>query len=465
MLKNYSSIAAISSPPGKGGVAIIRVSGEDALELVSKVFFPANKKSFTEASPRVQTYGYIIDGGQRIDDCLATYFPAPHSYTGENIVEIGCHGGVLVTSLVLETILKAGARHAEAGEFTRRAFINGRLSLTEAEAIGNLLEAQSREQVSLAGSTSRRALTSAIEKIRESLVNLMSSIYARIDYPDEDLGDFSDTEVRAALHEARAKAITLSETYRTGRAVSEGISAVIVGKPNVGKSSLYNAILGEDRAIVTSIAGTTRDVLSERIPLGKIMLRLSDTAGIRDKDDADMIESIGIEKSREKLKESELIFAIFDTSRDFDEEDAQLIEEIKKASGTKIAILNKCDLQKKFNERNLEGIFTEILSISAKESTPAEINSTLASLVNRLFTDEKIIIGDGAVISSARQNASLQRAIEAMDVAINNLDQGFPQDLVSGDIEQALEAISELDGRSVSEEIVADIFSKFCVGK
>jgi tRNA modification GTPase len=319
--------------------------------------------------------------------------------------------------------------------------------------------------VSLAGSTSRRALTSAIEKIRESLVNLMSSIYARIDYPDEDLGDFSDTEVRAALHEARAKAITLSETYRTGRAVSEGISAVIVGKPNVGKSSLYNAILGEDRAIVTSIAGTTRDVLSERIPLGKIMLRLSDTAGIRDKDDADMIESIGIEKSREKLKESELIFAIFDTSRDFDEEDAQLIEEIKKASGTKIAILNKCDLQKKFDEKNLEGIFTEILSISAKESTPAEINSTLASLVNRLFTDEKIIIGDGAVISSARQNASLQRAIEAMDVAINNLDQGFPQDLVSGDIEQALEAISELDGRAVSEEIVADIFSKFCVGK
>ena len=465
MLKNYSSIAAISSPPGKGGVAIIRVSGEDALELVSTVFYPMSGKSFTEAKPRVQTYGLIIDSGERIDDCLATYFPAPHSYTGENIVEIGCHGGILVTSLVLEAILKAGARHAEAGEFTRRAFINGRLSLTEAEAIGNLLEAQSREQIKLSSAPSRRALTEAIANIRTSLISLMSSIYARIDYPDEDLGDFTDGEVRASLEKIRAEAKGLSETYRTGRAIGEGISATIVGKPNVGKSSFYNAVLGEERAIVTSQAGTTRDVLSERIPLGKVMLRLSDTAGIRDKRDADMIESIGIEKSREKLQESELIFAIFDNSREFDREDEELLSAVKEAKGTKVAIINKCDLEGKFDESRLKNSFSEVMHISARTEGSAQINSALAALVNALFTDERLEIGDGAVISSARQNASLCRALEAMDTAINNLGAGFPQDLVSGDIEIALEAISELDGRAVSEEIVADIFSKFCVGK
>ena len=464
MLKNYNCIAAISSPPGKGGVAIIRISGEDALQLAAEVFFPASGKSFLEARPRMQTYGFIIDGGERIDDVLATYFPAPHSYTGENIVEIGCHGGILVTSLVLEAILKKGARAAEAGEFTKRAFINGRLSLTEAEAIGNLLEAQSREQVKLASSTSRKNLTDAIADIRRDITDVMSSIYARIDYPDEDLGDYTDGEVRDRLNSIRKKAMVLRNTYKTGKAIREGVSTVIVGKPNVGKSSLYNAILGEDRAIVTDVAGTTRDMLSESIPLGKVMLRLSDTAGIRELEGVDLVESIGIEKSEKALAESELIFTIFDLSREFDAEDEKLIESVKAANGAKIAILNKSDLPQKFDESKLEGIFIESIKVSAR-GDGAELCEKLAGLVNALFTDEKIVIGDGAVISSARQNASLTRAIEGIDVALENLDSGFPQDLVSSDIERALEAISELDGRAVSEEIVADIFSKFCVGK
>ena len=464
MLKNYNCIAAISSPPGKGGVAIIRISGEDALQLAAEVFFPTSGKSFLEARPRMQTYGFIIDGGERIDDVLATYFPAPHSYTGENIVEIGCHGGILVTSLVLEAILKKGARAAEAGEFTKRAFINGRLSLTEAEAIGNLLEAQSREQVKLASSTSRKNLTDAIADIRRDITDVMSSIYARIDYPDEDLGDYTDGEVRDRLNSIRKKAMVLRNTYKTGKAIREGISTVIVGKPNVGKSSLYNAILGEDRAIVTDVAGTTRDMLSESIPLGKVMLRLSDTAGIRERKGVDLVESIGIEKSEKALAESELIFTIFDLSREFDAEDEKLIESVKAANGAKIAILNKSDLPQKFDKSKLEGVFIETIKVSAR-GDGAELCEKLAGLVNALFTDEKIFIGDGAVISSARQNASLTRAIEGIDVALENLDSGFPQDLVSSDIERALEAISELDGRAVSEEIVADIFSKFCVGK
>jgi tRNA modification GTPase len=464
MLKNYNCIAAISSPPGKGGVAIIRISGEDALALAAEVFFPASGKSFFEAKPRMQTYGYIIDNGEKIDDVLATYFPAPHSYTGENIVEVGCHGGILVTSLVLEAFLKKGARAAEAGEFTKRAFINGRLSLTEAEAIGNLLEAESREQVKLASAPSRKKLGEAIGDIRVDLVSLMSSIYARIDYPDEDLGDYTDGEVREKLLETRKKATRLKDTYKTGKAVREGISTVIVGKPNVGKSSLYNALIGEDRAIVTDIAGTTRDMLSESIPLGRVMLRLSDTAGIRDRKMVDLVESIGIERSEKALAESELIFTIFDLSREFDEEDEKLIEAVSKARGAKIAILNKTDLPKKFDETKLGDIFLHKVTISAK-CEGVGVGESISDIVNSLFTDEKILIGDGAVISSARQNASLARAIEAMDVALANLDSGFPQDLVSGDIEIALEAISELDGRSVSEEIVADIFSKFCVGK
>ena len=464
MLKNYNAIAAISSPPGKGGVAIIRISGEDALALAAEVFFPASGKSFLEAKPRMQTYGYIIDNEEKIDDVLATYFPAPHSYTGENIVEIGCHGGVLVTSLVLETILKKGARAAEAGEFTKRAFINGRLSLTEAEAIGNLLEAESREQVKLASAPSRRRLGEAIADIRGEIVSLMSSIYARIDYPDEDLGDYTDDEVRERLVYIRKKAVSLRDTYKTGRAVKEGVSTVIVGKPNVGKSSLYNALIGEDRAIVTDIAGTTRDMLSESIPLGKVMLRLSDTAGIRDRGDVDLVESIGIERSEKALAESELIFTIFDLSREFDAEDEKLLEAVSAARGAKIAILNKADLEERFDEERLSDIFLHKVKISAK-CQGITVGEQLSGIVNSLFTDEKIMIGDGAVISSARQNASLSRAIEAIDVALKNLDDGFPQDLVSGDVEIALEAISELDGRAVSEEIVADIFSKFCVGK
>ena len=464
MLKNYNAIAAISSPPGKGGVAIIRISGEDALQIAAEVFFPASKKSFLEAKPRMQTYGYIIDNGEKIDDVLATYFPAPHSYTGENIVEIGCHGGILVTSLVLEAILKKGAKAAEAGEFTKRAFINGRLSLTEAEAIGNLLEAESREQVKLASLPSRKKLMEAISNIRGELISLMSSIYARIDYPDEDLGDFTDDEVKNKLEIIKKDTISLKDTYKTGKAVREGISTVIVGKPNVGKSSLYNALIGEDRAIVTDIAGTTRDMLSESIPLGKVMLRISDTAGIRDRKSVDLVESIGIERSERALAESELIFAIFDTSREFDEEDERLLTAISEASGAKIALLNKTDLDCKFDEKRLEGIFLETVKISAKEDG-IKVSEKLAEIVDSLFIDEKIVIGDGAVISSARQNASLTRATEAMEIALKNLDAGFPQDLVSGDIEIALEAISELDGRAVSEEIVADIFSKFCVGK
>ena len=458
------TIAAVSTPPGKGGVAIIRISGEGAFDIADKVFLPLSEKKLLDFKPRVQVYGYIVDGGERIDDVLLTRFVAPHSYTGEDTVEIACHGGILVTALVLEAVLKAGATPATAGEFTRRAFINGRLSLTEAEAISDLLEARSREQIKLSSTTARDALSEKIGGIRTELVGLMSSIYARIDYPDEDLGDFSDSEVLEHLYNIRKNISALRSTYKTGRAISEGVRTVICGKPNAGKSSLYNLLVGEDAAIVTDIAGTTRDLLERSVPLGKIMLRLTDTAGIREGEEIDAVERIGIERSREMIKKSELLFAIFDISRPFDEEDELLCELISESRAPKIAILNKSDKPALFDGGKLGSIFDYTIVTSIKERGGENLEA-IAEMVNALFTDEKISIGEDAVIFSARQNAALARAEEFIAAAIESLAAGFAQDAASSDVERALGAISELDGRAVSEEIVSDIFSKFCVGK
>lgn len=455
-------IAAVSTPPGKGGVAIIRMSGEGAFRIADKVFFPLNKKVFSDCEARKQIYGHIVENGEKIDDVLATRFPAPHSYTGEDTVEIACHGGILVTATVLEALLSAGAVHATAGEFTRRAFINGRMGLTEAEAIADLLEAKSREQIRLSSDTARGRLAGKIADIRSFLVDLMSSIYARIDYPDEDLGDFTDSEVLARLYIIKEACESLLATYNTGKAVSEGIKTVICGKPNVGKSSFYNLLAGEDAAIVTDIEGTTRDVLTMTVPLGKIMLKIADTAGIRHDDKIDKVEEIGIEKSRQMIEKSELLFAIFDNSRIFDEEDRLLLEEIKISSAPKIAIINKSDLENKFDKGMLGDGFDYVIELSAKEERGL---NELSAITDKLFTDERIVIGEDAVISSARQHAALKRCLDFVLAAAESLDLGFSQDAASSDIERALGAISELDGRAVSEEIVSDIFSKFCVGK
>ncbi len=457
-------IAAVSTPPGKGGVAIIRMSGDGAFEIAEKAFRAISGKKLSDYPARTQIYGHIIYNEEKIDDVLLTRFPAPHSYTGEDTVEIGCHGGILVTRTVLETLLALGARYAEAGEFTRRAFVNGRLTLTEAEAISDLLEAKSREQMRLSSDTARARLSERIGEIRRGLVELMSSIYARIDYPDEDLGDFSDEEVLLRLIGISESIESLLATYRTGRAISEGVRTVICGKPNVGKSTLYNLLLGEDAAIVTDIEGTTRDVLERTVPLGRVMLKIADTAGIRSDESADTIERIGIEKSRDFIEKSELLFAIFDISREFDEKDALILDEVRKSGAVKIAILNKCDAEKKFDESKLSGLFEHTLVASARSGDEALIKE-LTRICDRLFTDEKIVTGEDAIISSARQHAALARARDFVSVATESLRLGFPQDAASSDIERALGAISELDGRAVSEEIVGDIFSKFCVGK
>ena len=457
-------IAAISTPPGKGGVAIIRMSGEGAVDIAKEVFSPLSGKCITKYPPRTQIYGYVIENGDKIDDGMLTVFPAPFSYTGEETVEISCHGGILVSHTVLKALFSHGATPARAGEFTSRAFINGKLSLTEAEAIGSLLEATSREQIILNGDDSRQRLRDSIDSIRRDITEILSSIYARIDYPDEDLGDFTDNECIEKLRAVKTRIESLKSTYRTGRAINEGIPTVIVGKPNVGKSTLYNLLLGENAAIVTDIAGTTRDLLEKELILGRVKLHITDTAGIREGEGIDTVEKIGIERSKDRLKNAELIFALFDLSRPLDEEDSELCRLVGESMGKCIAVFTKSDLSDGARELPLsEECFAARVTVS--KEYPTEAKQRLIDVVEELFFDEKISLRTDAVVANARQAAALDRAAMFIDYAISAFMDGFAQDAASSDIELALGAISELDGRAVAESVTADIFSKFCVGK
>ena len=453
-------IAAISTPPGKGGVALIRLSGDGAIALTDKFFRTASGRSVTDYSLRTQIYGYVVDGDRTVDDGMLTCFGKGASYTGEETVEITCHGGILVTELVLATVLKTGARAATAGEFTRRAFLNGRLSLSDAEAIGLLLEAKSEEQIALAGKDSRDKLSEKIRAIAKKMTELLGSVYARIDYPDEDLGDYTDGEMLEVLKEIGRELDTLIATYKTGHSIAEGIKTAIVGKPNVGKSSLYNILCGRDAAIVTDIAGTTRDVLEDTVTLGRVTLRLADTAGIR-ADSADPVEKIGIERSRSQLAESELVLAVADAACGMD---GEIVRSLEGSSATKIAVYNKVDkIGSDFLPECPCG-FDRVLAVSATAS-PDEAREAIRAAVEELFIDGRISVGSDAIVSSARQRAELAEAKEAISAAIEATSSGVFADAASSDIEIALGAVSRVDGRAVSEAVVDNIFSRFCVGK
>lgn len=461
---NFSTvIAAVSTPPGKGGVAIIRMSGDGAFEIAEKVFTPKSKKSIFSYPARTQIFGNVVFEGEEIDDGLLSYFKAPFSYTGEDLVEISCHGGALVTRTVLEALFVAGAKPAEAGEFTKRAMINGKLSLTEAEAIGNVLEAKTRAQIMLNTERSRSNLAQKIEEIRKDVLAILSSMFARIDYPDEDLGDFNDDELLRGLSAVEEKLCRLIASYKTGSAISNGIEAVICGKANAGKSTLYNLMLGENAAIVTDIKGTTRDVLTREMSLGRVLIKLSDTAGIREKT-KDEIELIGIEKTKNEILRSALILAVFDASEPLSEEDSELLRLLNESSAVKIAIINKCDLERKLSFEDLKCEFEAFVEISAKHSAD-EAKAAIAKEVNRLFTDEKISLGEDAVITNARQNSKLVRAQEFIRRAKSAIAAGVSQDAASSDVERALGELAELDGKEISDEVLSDIFKNFCVGK
>ncbi len=460
-----NTIAAISTAYGKGGIAVIRISGDEALEIADRMFKPASGVSLLKVPANMCVYGKILNGNTVTDYGMCSVFRAPHSYTGEDVVEISCHGGIIVTEKVLELAFLCGARQAGAGEFTKRAFINGKLSLSQAEAVGLLIDAESEEQLSLASSHGNGIIKKKADELYENLKTIVTGVYANVDFPDEDLAELSNEEVLESLFDIEKELSSMCSSYRIGRAVCEGIKTVIVGKPNTGKSSLLNRLVGRERAIVTDIAGTTRDTIEESILCGRVMLRLCDTAGIHDSCDA--VEKIGVERSLEKINEAELILAVFDISRETDGEDISLLHLIKEKDVSKIAVLNKSDLPEKFDRSKLmEAGFTHIITLNAANEDN-EVNGVngLKGIIEGLYIDGEIDYNSRAVIVNARQNAAVSRALSYIRSAISELKRGSSADTAGFDLEAALSEISELDGRRVTEDIVDSIFHRFCVGK
>ncbi len=460
-MKLLDTIAAVSTPRGKGGVAMIRISGDRAVSVGERVFFPASGRKLSEIDPAHSVYGEIrMPDGQSVDDGMAVVFRAPRSFTGEDTVEITCHGGILVTERVLAATLAAGARAAEAGEFTRRAYLSGKLKLTQAEALGNLLEAGTEGQLALARSGMRGHLSHRTEELYETLRTVLTSVYAAIDFPDEDLSEMSREQIAQAVREVLAGTRSLAATYRTGRAVSEGIPTVICGRTNAGKSSVYNRILGYDAAIVTDVEGTTRDVLRESASLGKTLLRLCDTAGLRKTEDR--VESIGMERTWDELSRAGLILAVFDSTAELTESDRELAERIAAMDTPALALVNKIDRGEDRDLSELSRYFEQILPLSAKSG---EGFDRLGALIDSLMIDGELDMGEDAVVTGARQFAALKSAEEALSAALDDLENGVPLDLCCVEIEDALICLGEVDGRELGEEIVAEIFSRFCVGK
>lgn len=450
------TIAAISTPLGKGGVAMIRITGDTALKVASELFAPQSGKQIDDIKSNTAVYGSFFDKDGVFDDGIIILYRAPKSYTGEDTVELCCHGGILVTKKLLEAAIIVGADYAEAGEFTKRAFINGKLTLSQAEAIGGIIDAKNEKHLSVSLLQSKGALSEKIMEMSDSLTLLAASVYAYIDYPDEDLRDVSADEMKNRLLSIKNELSHLIGTHRYGQAISEGINTVIVGKPNTGKSSVLNTLIGYDRAIVTDIAGTTRDIVTEQIRLGDLLLNLSDTAGIRES--GDLIESIGINKSKKALFEAELVLAVFDGSKPLDDYDNEILNQIRLAGKEEctVCLLNKSDLGT-INSKIPFGkqiVFSAFVGIGKDK---------LEKVISELF-GEGNITSLGEIIVGARQYATLSRTLEAVGRALLALE-GFTQDIAGIDVEEAIARLGELDGRSASEQVVNEIFSHFCVGK
>ena len=445
------TIAAISTPKGKGGVSLIRISGDEAIKVAEKV----TSRTLADVPANKTVHTLFAQDGKPFDDGMATVFYGPRSFTGEDTVELCCHGGLFVTQKLLSAVYAAGAYPAGPGEFTRRAFQNGKLSLSQAEAVGGIIDAKTERCLTVSLLQCTGSLSAKLSAMSDKLKGLIASVYAFIDYPDEDMTDVSVEELRAQLRELLSETEALCRSHNYGKAISEGIRTVIVGKPNTGKSALLNLLAGEERAIVTDIAGTTRDVVREQVKLGDILLNLSDTAGLRETEDT--VEKIGVKRSVEALENAELVFAVFDGSLPLDEQDEEVLRLIRSygKEAVTVCILNKCDLGV-----TAVAPLPDAVRLSAVQGTGLEALEQAVKQKCELVEDAD----DGEIITGARQFAALSKVKEHLTNALRSLD-GFTQDLAGLDMEQALGALYEADGREVSEEIVSEIFSHFCVGK
>ncbi len=454
-----STIAAIATPPATGGISVIRISGENALEIAAKLFKPINGRDISQMKGYTAAYGSIYGGAkgnERLDDGILLVFRAPHSYTGENVAEITCHGGILITRRVLRACFDAGAEPAKAGEFTRRAMLAGKMTLTQAEAVADIINSRSDQFLKCAAAQLDGALYRKINEIKQTILDIATEITAWIDYPDE-LDSFEIGSKIGQLTDCRLRLKLLLESFEVGQALRDGISAAIVGKPNVGKSTLMNLLVGCERSIVTDIEGTTTDIIEENVILGGALLRIADCAGIRETNNP--VERIGVVKMEKRLEQSQLIFAVFDYSRPLESDDYRLIEKLK--GRNVLCVINKLDLENKLDMAYLAAKFGKVVEISANDSKSLKI---LNEAVRKLINPEKLDISAG-FIANERQRAAAVKAEKAIEAAIDGINEGVTLDASGVMLEAALDSLMELTGENVSEEIIDRVFEKFCVGK
>ena len=457
-----STIAAISTAPAIGGIGIVRMSGEKCFDILEKIFVQKNPQKIENIKGYTIKYGKIIDTSNNkvIDEVLVSYFKCPKSYTAENMCEINSHGGIIVLRKILEMCLINGAKLAEPGEFTKRAFLNGRIDLTQAEAIIDIINAKSSREAQESANQIEGFLSKKIHEIRKKIIDLMVDIEANIDYPEYDIEEVSNNSAREKLEEVENELVKLSKSFESGKILKEGIKIAIIGSPNAGKSSLLNAILKEERAIVTDIAGTTRDIIEEQVIIGGIPFKIIDTAGIRNAENK--IEQIGIEKSKKVAKNSDVIIAVFDNSKELNSEDKEILELLKEKKS--VIVLNKmdlvsCDLK---NKKEIKETNRPIVEMAVKEEKG--LDNLYKELID-MFNLNQINLDNELIITNIRHQNLINKAIESTRMALNDLKMSMPIDIISINIKQILEHLGEITGDNVSEDIIKNIFSKFCLGK
>lgn len=454
------TIAAIATAMSNSGIGIVRISGDEALDVADRIFRPKKgSRKVSDMETHTIHYGYVTDGDEVIDEVMLLIMKAPRSYTCEDTIEIDCHGGVLVMKKILETVLKYGARPAEPGEFTKRAFLNGRIDLSQAESVIDVINAQNELALKSSVSQLQGAVLEKIKAIRAVVLHEIAFIESALDDPEHVSLEGYPEQLHEIMSDAHSKVKKLLDSSDNGKMLKEGINTAIVGKPNAGKSSLLNILVGEERAIVTEIAGTTRDILQEQIQIGGIGLNVIDTAGIRDTED--IVEKIGVNKSREYIEKADLIIYVVDSSTELDENDQEIIEAIQNKKA--IVLLNKSDLDAKTDASVLQTQLSKpILSISAKNNTGIH---ELETLIEEMFFSGKLSFNDEVYITNIRQKNALAEAQNSLKMVLQSITDGMPEDFFTIDMMNAYEALGTIIGESVGEDLVNEIFSKFCMGK